>query len=551
MKRFAVPVLIALAVLCAGIAIADTVTLGAIYATCDIPDSYVLLKADNLSGHPEWLTNHNTTEEEILADWNARGVLLQAWTVSGDACLEIRAVRDEDAVRYHDIDDQTPNLRATYRREHLSGQKYKALGYNVSNAEWKKTSQGRFLMLKYKCTQDGVTWRGFARKTIKNGYTIILDYRVFGRGLKSGDNNSLNKVWNTWKFTGSVGTEDIPTADPGTLADSVSGGVSVGDPGQTPAEPAPAEATANLKFTSVPPGETNTGKFAVEGTCDAGTQLIGVCMRMDGTDPVIFRADADRRGKFKINVQLPQQGIWLMTVNAEKNGRVVEEYAFDLTNYSGSLLVVNFDTPLPATMDLTGDTLVISGTTVRQTTVQINVDNGYTKQIRTNNSGKFSFKLNTKTDGVYNISLTFSKKNYTTRVFNCVATRSMNDTELREHAVEEAIKPAYTMLCNKTSAYIGRIMTYRMYVVSIAQSGDQWFVQMAQRITSNGYSDIVVVAAKEKPTFEVDSMQQMYGTLVGTYQVQDSVNGDQFYPCFDLIFWVEETPDPAAEQEQV
>ncbi|MBR4711966.1 MAG: hypothetical protein IKP10_08010 [Clostridia bacterium] len=543
MKRYAFLALIILATLCAGMALADTVSLGAIYATCEIPDSYVLLKADNLSEHPEWLSRHNTTEEEILADWNARGVLLQAWTVSGDACLEIRAVRDEDAVKYHDIDDQTPNLRATYRREHLKGQTYKALGYSISSAEWKKTRQGRFLMLKYKCTQDGTTWRGYARKTIKNGYTITLDYRVFGRALKGGDNTALNKVWNSWQFIANVSSSDLPEQeDP---AASVSGGTSVGDPVPDTADTAPAASTAHMKFTAVPPAETNTGKFTVEGTCDTGTHLIGVCMRMDGAEPVIFEAHADRRGKFKLNIQLPQQGIWLMTVNAEQGGKVVEETAFDIINYSGSLLVVNFNEPFPATMDLTGDSLVVSGTTVRQTDVQINVDGGYNKKIRTNNSGKFSFKLDTKADGVYNISLTFSKKNYSTRVFNCVATRSINAADLRDRAVSEAIKPAYTLLCNKTSAYIGRIMTYRMYVVSIEKSGDQWLVQMAQRLTSGGYSDIVVVVAKEQPPFEVDSMQQMYGTMMGTYQVQDSVNGDHFYPCFDLIFWVEQTEDEA------
>ena len=535
MRKASALLLLTLAMLlCCGVAAADTVPLETIYATCDIPNTYVLLKADNLSRHPEWLANHNTTEADMLEDWNARGVLLQAWTAEGDACLEITAVRDETAVQVHDIDDQTPNYRAGYRRDHLSGPAYRDLGYNVASAEWKKTAQGRFLMLKYGCTQNGVTWRGYARKTIKNGYTITLDYKVFGRRLASKDNNNLNKVWNTWVFTQHVTADEViaPLQD----APAVSGGA---ETGETVAPAQPAASTAHLKFTSEPPAETYTGKFAVEGTCDPNTHLVGVCMRMDTSEPVIFQADADKRGRFKLSVQLPQQGIWLMTLNAEQGGQVVEEKVFQVTTYQSNLLVVNFDQELPATLELTGDTLRISGTTVKQTTVQCMVDGGYNKQIRTNNSGKFSFTIDTSADGVYHISLTFSKKNYDTRTFSCTATRSISQSDMHDKAVAEAIKPAYATLVRKVQSYLNRIMSYRMYVVSIAPSGSGWLVTMAQRVTPDGYADYVMVYTEEEPTFEIDSQQLMYGTLIGTHLVQDSVNGDHYYPRFNLIFWGE------------
>ncbi len=541
MKKTLFALLTLALLLCVGAACADTVTLGAIYATCEIPDTYILLRADNLSRHPEWLSRHNTSEEEMLADWEARGVLLQAWTQDGDACLEITAVRDEGAVAWHDIDDQTPNLRATYRRDHLSGSKYKSIGYNIQSAEWKKTAEGRFLMLKYKRTWEGTTWRGYARKTIKNGYTITLDYKVFGRGLANKDNNSLNKVWNSWKFTQHI-TRDQVSAPAGTgVAGSVTGGISTGDlqgDGSTEAAPAPAT-TAHLSFTAVPPDETNTGKFTVEGSCDPNTHLAGVCMSYGGGDPVIFETDADRRGRFKLSVQLPQEGIWLMTMNAVQNGQIVEEYVLNSTTYQHTLLTVSFTNPLPAEMELTGDSLVISGVTMKQTTVQCLVDGRYNKQIRTNNSGKFSFKIDTTADGVYSISLTFSKKSYDTRRFTCTATRATSTVDIREKALNEAIKPAYTLLSKKVSAYVGRIMTYQMYVTETVSTGDAWLIFMAQRLTAGGYSDLVVVTASEDPGFEPGSIHRMYGTLRGTYLVQDSVNGDQYYPCFELIFWDE------------
>ena len=517
-------------------ALADTVTLSAIHATCEISSSYVLLTTENLSRHPEWMADHHTSEEEILADWNVRGVLLQAWTTSGDACLEITAVRDAVAVQIHDIDAQTPNYRATYRREHLSGSTYRDLGYRVDSAEWKRTGQGRFLMLKYSCTQNGTTWRGYARKTVKNGYTITLDYKVFGRRLAARDNTALNRVWDTWSFTESVTAADVaglPQDNPGTA--SPSGIITTTEVTEAEA-PAP---TAHMRFTSVPPAETNSGKFTIEGTCDANMHLVGVCLRMDSSEPIIFQGDADRRGRFKLNIQLPNEGVWLVTLNAEQNGQVVEEQVFNVITYQSNLLIVNFNEELPVMMELHTDRLVISGTTVKQTTVQCVVDGGYNRQIRTNNSGKFSFTLDTSAPGTYHINLSFSKRNYAPRSFTCTATRSVNVTEMQGRAVEEAIHPAYATLNRRIQNYINRIMWYRMYVVSIDTTAGGWLVTMAQRITTDGYADLVVVSTTEEPQFEVGSQQVMYGTLTGTHLIQDSVNGDQYLPAFSLLFWGE------------
>ncbi len=523
-------------VLCfaASTALADQIDLPQIGASFTISDDYVILLPDNLDRHPEWLSLHGYTAEGLLEDWNARGVLMQAWRLSGDACLEVTAVRDQTAISYHDIDDQTPNVRAAYRRDHLSGDTIKSQGYTVDSAEWKKTAQGRFLMLKYKRkTADGEFYRGFARKTIKNGYTITLDYQVYGRTLKSGDNTALNNVWNTWAFTASItpeqaSSEDSPAAT-ATVAsqDSTESVIHVAS-------------TANIKVTTPPPAETNTGKFTVEGTCDPYTHLVGVMIRMMGSEPVIFQADATRRGAFKMTVQLPQEGAWVMTLNAEKDGQIIEEKVLNVTNYQGNLLVVNLDSELPAEMELVGDNLIISGVTMRQTDVQCIVSGGYDKQVRTNNSGKFSFKLDTSSPGTYDITLVFSKKNYATRRFTCKATRTMEENELRARALETAVKPNYTTLTQKVKNYTGRIMTYEMYVVSCEQVGGRWLLLMAQRRTDAGYQDIVAVSTTEDPEFEPDSLHRMYGTLSGTYQVQDSENGDKYYPYFDLLFWAEE-----------
>ena len=112
---------------------------------------------------------------------------------------------------------------------------------------------------------------------------------------------------------------------------------------------------------------------------------------------------------------------------------------------------------------------------------------------------------------------------------------------MRQRALATAVKPAYVTLTTKTNAQIGKIMGYDMTVTEITQNGSGWLVFMAMRNTATGYKDLVVVSTEEEPTFEIGSVQRMYGTMMGTYQIQDSVNGDQYLPYFKLIFWGETT----------
>jgi len=510
MRKFFFFLLTALLLLTATSACAETLTFDAIHAACDIPDSYILLTPGNLDRHEEWIANRGTTKDALLNEWEERGVLAQAWSTEGDVCLEISAAQDDLAQQYYDIDQQTKQIRSSYRSLHLKGEEFKAQGYTYQSAEWKKNSDyGRFLILKYKREIGGETMRGYARRTIRNGYTITLDYQVYGRGLKNADNSALNNIMKTWRFTQVLSK--------------------------------PAEVASKVVFTSTPPTETNTGEFTVAGTCDPGMHLVGVIMRMSSPDPILLEATAGKTGKFSMDVQLPEEGVWLMTMTVENGDVVTEDVVFDTTTYQKTLLPVNFDEDVPLRFDvneasaLPGDELVISGKTIRNVKIQCIVEGAatYNKQVTTNNSGKFSFKINTKAEGTYNVTVVFQKKNYDTRRFTTAAIRTLTEADVRAQIKEEAVKPAYSTLKSKLKGYTGRIMRYDLYVMSVEQSGDQWIIQMAMNRSKSGkYSNIVYVMTKEEPNFSVDSQHRMYGTCTGAYQVENKT-----YPCFDLLFW--------------
>lgn len=492
-------------------ACAETVSLDTISATVDIPDAYILLTPDNLDLHPEWVSQLGSTKEDLLADWASRGVLFQAWKTDGDVCLELTAVQDAEAEQYFNIDEQTTATRSTYRTSHLKNTR--GDGWTYQSAEWKKTEQyGRFLMLKYKRTLNGETIRGYARRTIRNGYTITLDYQVHGRSLKNADDTALSSIMKSWYFT------ELLTK--------------------------PATAVSKLKFSSEPPAETNTGKFTIEGTCDAGLHIIAVAMRMSSPDPIVYETTATKKGAFSIDVTLPSQGVWLLTLTVENGDVVTEEIVFDPTTYQTSLLPVNLNDDCVMSLSeldvqtLTADKTVISGVTSKNVTVQCLVEGAgtYDKLVKTNNSGKFSFSINTASEGDYEITLVFSKKNYSTRRFVLNANRTLSESDRRDQIREEAVKPRYGTLKEKLTGYTGRYMVYTLYPQEIVQSGDEWIIFAAMTKTQNTYKDIVVILTKDEPAIEINTAVKMYGECVGPYEVT-SEEGSTTYPCFDLLFW--------------
>ena len=505
-------VLCVLLTVCCCTALAATGTtdyaLDIIYARVTLSDSYIVLTPENLKQHPDLLLSRNTTEDATLLDWNERGVLLQAWVPSLDACLEIRAVKDEDAATYFNINAQSSQARSAYRAAHLKSSKYSDQGYDIKTAEWTKTGGGiRFLKMQYKRNVNGlITW-GYADKTVYNGYSIILDYQVYGRGLREKDFNSLAKVLKTVTF---LETLETPKTTKGTLT-----------------------------FSSVPPTETSSSTFTVEGTATPGAHLIGVVMKYANPTPKRIEMDANAKsGKFKMDVKLDSEGIWLMTLTVEKDGTTLAEHVFEPTTYQKTLLPVTLDTPVPEQFD--GNEFTLSGKTSKQVNIQCIVSGGaklYDKSVRTNNSGKFSFKFPTDTQSEYSITLVFQKKNYDTRRLTWTANRTLTEKDIQNQYKAEAVKPAYSTLTRKLEDYTGRIMGYKVYITDIQQVGEEYLVFAAITKTKKGtLKDIIVIETNDQPIFVVGSEQTFYGRLNGAFEEQSEEETVR-YPCFDLLFW--------------
>ena len=228
----------------------------------------------------------------------------------------------------------------------------------------------------------------------------------------------------------------------------------------------------------------------------------------------------------------------MMTYTIFNGEEEVEVGAFeDGIVYNDTLLSVRLNTELPSTMTLTGNSLTISGTTLKNTKIQCIVDGRYQKTID-KSSGTFSFTIDTSAEGIYNITLVFEKKGYDARRFRCEATRVFTDADRLQSIEDEAIKPSYTNLKKKIDSYKGRYMVYTLNIKEVIPTSTGYLTFAGMTKTKSGvYKEIVAIRTTEEPSWREGTAVRMYLKCLGMYDVVGD-DGTDSYPYFDLQ-WAE------------
>ena len=93
-------------------AVAEIYVFDEIYASMEVPDSYIVLTPKNLDSYAGWLEARGGSMQETQDDFAKRGVLLQAWTEENDTCFELRIRKDEQTQLTFDINEQAASWRA-------------------------------------------------------------------------------------------------------------------------------------------------------------------------------------------------------------------------------------------------------------------------------------------------------------------------------------------------------------------------------------------------------------------------------------------------------
>mgnify|MGYP000723074083 CR=1 FL=1 len=268
-----------------------------------------------------------------------------------------------------------------------------------------------------------------------------------------------------------------------------------------------------------------------------GVTLTAVVMGLSYPEPIVTEATAGKNGKFSLPINLPKEGVFLITITGEYQGEEVVELAYPVT-YQRTLLTVNFTTKPGDTVSQ--DEVEFAGTAEPGATIQIflNGEDAMTKRVTS--AGKFSFSLDAEEEGVYEAVLAFSKKNLADRRFTFTFTRKWTEEDMMDYLNEQSISPSYSQLIDKMEGYEGRIMDYKAYIVDISESGDMYIIRMALNRKNDEYRNIILVTSEEKPNFQVDERVMMYGTCAGM-SLSTGVEGEEedpeSYPCFELLLF--------------
>lgn len=459
-------------------------TFSDLYATLTLPEGVydTILTPENLEANSDFLQFKGTTVDETKARFQQDGILLKGYDSKSGRVLTLSAQKDIEAEQYFNINEHTPETRASYRRMHAVSDKYKILGYTYNSIEWKNfRNVGRWLMLKYDFRENGeVTGRGYQRRTVHNGYTITLDMFVpGGKQLKGGDNTALNKVFDGFAFTQSLPLPELPVL-------------------------------FNEKVTA--PMETSEPTFTMTGKTLGNARLVAVVGSYATAQTQVVETTAKKNGDYSLTITLPAEDLYFLTLTVQAEGALPLEKQYAIT-YRKGLMSVSMSSVPPE--ELTDDSYRIAGTAEKGAQVQLHVNNiSATKKVGAN--GTFSFNADTSKEGDYEFRLVFSKKGYENRIFTYKGSRTLTEDERLSRIKDAASSPEYAKLKKNIDRYDGDMLTYEGTLISSEEKAGEWVMTLALKQTGDTYSNYLILSSENDPGYALNTTVRVYGVLVGT-----------------------------------
>ena len=471
--------------------------------TLDTANYDMVLTPQTLDSHLDWLTARGEDLEQTRIRFEDDGVLLEAYDSTNGRRLVVTALADVNARELFDVNQLEEAERKNYRLAHSNGTFYGIQGYDYQSAVWRKYSGnlGRFLKLKYTRTVGGqVVCRGYQRRSVRNGYTITIDIQVTGRSLKNADEKAADKVLNGLTFMEIL---DSP------------------------------EGACKLILTAEPAREVTTEKVTVSGKTEAGAVVTATLISLTDNKTSTYTASASSKGKFSLTITFPQQGTYSINIlTTAPDGRTAQRSLSVM--YQRDYIPINLKSGVPASIN--ADSITVSGTTVAGVKVQISVSGPVTMQ-KSKTGKSFSFTVDTRQEGTYQILLTATKKDMSPRMLSFTATRTLTDAEKTERVKKTAVALKYSVLKKSISKYAGQIVTVSGYVMETREIGEEYVVKLAVNRSVNTYKDFVFVICKSDPGLELYDHVRVYGSLSENTYVETADGTAAGYPRFELLLF--------------
>ena len=465
-----------------GVANAENYSFENIFASVDIPEDYTVLLPKNLHVMQDFIETLGTTPEELSADFNLKGILLQAWSKEKDSRLEISAVETDRSKLVFDVDRQTEQVRGEYRTSYFPNNIYE--GYEYKSSNWKNFGDnvGRFLVLEYNHYSNEIkAYTGYARKTIKNGYEISVDYKALNRKATNKDNKALNKIFKSWKFNLTQELSEV--------------------------------ADAGINITKIPSEETKNRNIEIAGNAKEGVNFTAVVMSLGASEPDIIKTTANEKNKFSLPITFKKQGVFLITVTANKDGKELGEWAYPVT-YKEGLLSVKFAAETPE--KVYEDSYKIRGTGEPGAAIQVMLNNKTISNKSVDRDGKFIVPINTKQEGDYEVVLVFTKRNLETRRFKFNFTREISEEEQLEKIIKKAVNATYGNLTRGNEKFKDQAIRFNGYLAEIINMDDSYLLKIAYNKNNKNLSSFVYVQSETTlPEEQIGRRVRGVATLLG------------------------------------
>lgn len=465
-----------------GYALAERYSFDNIYASVDIPDSYTVILPNNIDSHQSLLKDIGYNADKLAKKFTENGILLQAWSSDLSSCIEITALQTDRSKLIFDVDKQSAQTRGSYRVSYFPNNLYD--NYKYKSSDWKNFGDniGRFLVLKYEhFTNEIKDHTGFARKSIKNGYEISVDYKALNRRATFDDEKILNKIFKSWSFMQTNALSEV--------------------------------ADAGISITKIPSEETKNRSIKIEGVAKQGVEFIAVVMSIGSTKPYIVKAVANEKDKFSIPITFPKQGVFLITLTASRDGKELGEWAYPVTFKEG-LLSVKFleDTP----SNVYDNVYKIKGIAEPGAKIQVMLNNKTISNRSVAGNGSFVVPINTKQEGNYEVVLVFSKRNLETRRFKFSFTRTVSDEEKLIRISKKAVNATYGNLTRANEKFKGQIIRFNCYLANMINIDNYYLLKLAYTKNDTKMQNFVYLKSdKPLPEQRIGRRVKGFGELLG------------------------------------
>lgn len=479
-------------------ALAQEQVFSGIHAGLTLPEGVyqTVLTPANLEANAAFIQSQGGTAEAWQADFAARGILLQAYDTQNDRVLVVSALQDVDAQQLFDINAHTSAERAKYRTAHGASGAYSVLGYRYDSVSWKNFPKvGRFLQLRYTYREGGeIVRRGYQRRTIRNGHTITVDMQVFGRQLTGKDNTALNKVFDTFTFSQILPVPPLPLT---------------------------------LDETSTAPVETGKSSFTMRGKTKPEASLRAVLISFGSSASKVFEAKANKAGNYTLPIELPGEDVYVMTLTVQSPGFDDISRSYNI-HYQQGLLAAQISSAPP--MELQGDTFTLAGSTTESGVKAVLTVNGKQTSANVGRSGQFSFEVDTRAEGAYDIRLVLSKKGLQDRVFQYNAQKALSEQAREAQLLAAALQPGYAELMASPNTFDGKLLRFEGTLIDKQNLTDTWVLRLALNKTDAGFSDLLVLTSERDPGLPVNTKVRVYGTMDGMNIGQDAQGAEEVLP---------------------